>query len=457
MMNLKISDIISWRGRLGRATYLIWGMILLFLKYNIDRLISLYYTSNSWSFLNYLVDFEAHNILLLSDQGRQFYLTLIIAAIPFIWAGTVLTLKRLRSAGLPLALVICFFIPFVNLLAFAILSVIPGNEDLTISEGRKPSFLKRIIPENKWGNAAFAVFFTIVISLLLTVFSIHLLKDYGWGLFIGIPFLLGFSSALLYGYHHQRTLSECMAVALSALVLSSIFIFILAIEGIICLVMAFPIGLLLVSIGAAIGYAIQSKRKENGKSLSTVVFMVPLLMGFENLEVPEIKTYSVTSSIVIDASSEMIWKNVVTFSVLPEPDELLFKTGIAYPIFAEIKGTGPGAIRCCVFNTGRFIEPIEIWDENKLLQFSVNQQPHPMIELTPYKNIHAPHLSGYFASTKGQFLLKPQADGTTLLEGTTWYYNKLWPNAYWKIWSDYVLHKIHLRVLKHIKRESERK
>jgi hypothetical protein len=47
------------------------------------------------------------------------------------------------------------------------------------------------------------------------------------------------------------------------------------------------------------------------------------------------------------------------------------------------------------------------------------------------------------------------ANGNTLLEGTTWYYNKIKPGLYWDLWSDYIIHKIHERVLNHIKDEAE--
>jgi hypothetical protein len=43
----------------------------------------------------------------------------------------------------------------------------------------------------------------------------------------------------------------------------------------------------------------------------------------------------------------------------------------------------------------------------------------------------------------------------TLLEGTTWYYHNIKPAAYWQLWSNYIIHKIHIRVLSHIKFNSE--
>ena len=140
---------------------------------------------------------------------------------------------------------------------------------------------------------------------------------------------------------------------------------------------------------------------------------------------------------------------------LPEPTEWIFHTGIAYPIRARIEGSGPGAIRRCEFSTGPFVEPIQVWDEPRLLQFSVTQNPAPMEEWTPYKNIHPKHLDNFLVSRQGQFLLVPLAGGRTRLEGTTWYTHNLWPAVYWQVWSDFIIHRIHERVLVHIKRLAE--
>jgi hypothetical protein len=113
-------------------------------------------------------------------------------------------------------------------------------------------------------------------------------------------------------------------------------------------------------------------------------------------------------------------------------------------------------VRECVFSTGAFEEPIHVWNEPRLLKFSVTSNPPPMEEWTPYKHIHPPHLDGFLVSRGGQFLLTPMPGGHTRLEGTTWYHHHMWPATYWQLWSDYIIHKIHLRVLRHIQHQSER-
>lgn len=96
-----------------------------------------------------------------------------------------------------------------------------------------------------------------------------------------------------------------------------------------------------------------------------------------------------------------------------------------------------------------------MWDEPRVLVFAVTQNPAPMEELTPYRHIEPPHLKGYFVSRKGQFELTRLAGNRTRLTATTWYTDRIWPSAYWRVWSDYIIHRIHLRVLEHIKKLAE--
>jgi hypothetical protein len=97
-----------------------------------------------------------------------------------------------------------------------------------------------------------------------------------------------------------------------------------------------------------------------------------------------------------------------------------------------------------------------VWDEPRLLRFDVTAQPRAMEELSLYNDLRPPHLENYLISQQGQFELKTLPDGTTLLEGTTWYQNRFWPAPYWHVWSDYIIHRIHERVLLHIKSLAEK-
>ena len=77
-----------------------------------------------------------------------------------------------------------------------------------------------------------------------------------------------------------------------------------------------------------------------------------------------------------------------------------------------------------------------------------------MKEFSFYGQVDAPHLHGYFRSKRGEFRLIPK-NGRTILEGRTWYEMDIFPGWYWQIYARWFIHKIHLRVLDHIKKLSE--
>jgi hypothetical protein len=183
---------------------------------------------------------------------------------------------------------------------------------------------------------------------------------------------------------------------------------------------------------------------------------LPALMAAESASDPQPSESMVATEVVIDAPPESVWPHVIAFPPLPEPDEWYFQTGIAYPQRAEIDGAGVGAVRHCVFTTGTFVEPIEVWQPPSLLRFRVTEQPEPMREWSPYA-IHPPHLDNYLQSRQGEFRLEALPGGRTRLVGTTWYTNRMWPAPYWDLWSDAIIHRIHARVLNHVKALAEQR
>lgn len=306
-------------------------------------------------------------------------------------------------------------------------------------------------------NNILIIILTSGIALLVVVFSTLVFKIYGWGLFVGLPFIIGLLSTLLASTEKKQKFSYCIKISILTMITTACLLILLPIEGIICIIMALPPALILALAGTACGYWIQKitwDRYTKQTLTFLTIFIFPLVLGFESSLNLKPSLNEVQSSIVINAGKHIVWNKVLS-SDLPEPDEFIFKTGIAYPIKAQIDGKGVGTVRYCIFSTGKFVEPIEVWDEPHLLKFSVTSSPSPMKELSIYSQIHPAHLDGFLKSKKGQFKLIEIDKNTTLLQGTTWYENKMWPESYWKLWSDYIIKKIHNRVLKHIKVSSE--
>lgn len=480
---LAVSDLWRWDGTVDRGPYIFYGVTLSGIKYGIDTFISSVFFHKPWSFLNYIMPGQSIDLLALQPADLFYLLVMLTFSLPFIWTGTMLTLRRLRGAGLPGWLVKLFFVPVVNFVMFVTLCIMPTQEEPGIKlpsledqrlERPPDSIAQQTdshgvpikaepVPivyskEERSRSALFALCTTVPAAALLLWTGTIWMQSYGWWLFIALPFAMGMVPAYLYGKDYPRSFKECFLVSMTAVTLFGISIFFFAWEGALCLLMAAPIGYALAVIGCWLGWSMQRRAlpsDERKLIMSWLVIALPLLMGAEYSQPRVPPVCAVTTSIVIAAPPEKVWPNIIAFPELKPPDEPLFYTGIAYPVGATISGRGPGAVRKCRFSTGAFIEPITVWQEPELLKFSVTAQPEPMREWSWNHEIQPAHLHGYLDIHGGQFALKPiqNADGSvsTEVRGTTWYQNNMFPASYWKLWTDYIMHEIHSRVLRHIK------
>jgi uncharacterized membrane protein YhaH (DUF805 family) len=459
---VRAEELWKWHGRVNRAEYIQTGLAGIAVKLVLDYLIVTLFFNRVWTPLFYWRPFAmVDNIRQLGGSDAVYAACMLILALPFVWIGVSMTVRRLRDANLPVWLACLFFVPVINLALFTALSVWPPKK---LDRPHMPAFDEALPPANTTPQSGPAsILFSIVVAALVglafTAVGTGVLRNYGWGLFVGLPFCTGLVAVLLYSLPQPRELKECMVVSISPLVLLALMILVVAMEGLICILMAAPIAVALSAMGGYLGYVIQSARwgrRNSTVMLSLALMLTPSAYGLEHVLPPQTTTYMVKSAIDVNASPEKVWQQVIAFSEIPAPDEMIFRAGVAYPIRAEIHGSGPGAVRYCMFSTGPFVEPIEVWQEPTLLRFRVTANPVPMNELSPYSHIEPPHLHGYFESHEGQFQLTQLPDGRTHLEGTTWYSHALWPQAYWRHWSDYIIHTIHMRVLRHIKVETER-
>ncbi len=465
-MNLEIQRILSFRGVLNRLGYLGIGVLCFLIKFLVDSKIA-ENSGRDWDLSNYLIwpDKQSFFIYQLPEKERDFGFALLCAALPFIWIGVACTMARLRHAGLPLGMVLLFFIPMVNLLFILSLCSIPGKAPPSEGDLEEVGSLsvtarkthKKIAGESDLAAFVLAVVGSAGITTLLVFLSANLLQSYGFGLFVGAPFGLGWIASVLYGIPKRRTLGECFSVAFASMAFCGMGLLGFAFEGLICLIMAIPIGGTLVLMGALVGFAMQSRPWTQASTPALLIGLcatLPCLMAAESAFQEEPIIREVQTSVLVDASPEVVWNFVIAFPPLPEPTEIFFRSGVAYPIHAKIDGQGVGAVRHCVFSTGPFVEPITLWDAPNQLAFSVTSQPEPMKELSPF-HIHPPHLDHFLVSKKGRFVLQRLPDGRTRLEGTTWYTNKMWPEFYWGFLADKIIGSIHQRVLEHVKNLSE--
>ncbi|MEO6435093.1 MAG: DUF805 domain-containing protein, partial [Tepidisphaeraceae bacterium] len=337
--------------RIGPVAFFLVGVSLFALKFLIDRLVAKLVFSRDWSVLNYLIPNETYGLASIPRQERSFYLAMLVVALPFVCVGIVVTCRRLRDAELQGWLASLFFIPIVNLLFFAALSVIPSadvkrrtEEDdippaaptsspsahdasaLTLDHGlgaappAKPIF-DEFMPRTRGSSRLLAILLPAPLATGATLLAAGVMRDYGWGLFVGMPFVVGMVSAILYGYREPRTLAQCFGTSILACIVASATLILFAIEGAGCLIMLMPLALPVAMMGSALGYSIQNRPERPGQAntLWAVTLVLPMIIIAESSSPRPPAVFVVTTCVEVAAASEQVWPNVIAFGEIDAP------------------------------------------------------------------------------------------------------------------------------------------
>jgi len=430
-----------------RGTYFRHGVALTAFKYAIDALLIWRFAGVVWTPLNYLSPLLSTRQQLL-QSGPPWLLTALVAiALPFLWIGVSMTMRRAVDAGASPGLALLFFVPVVNILLMLALCV-PVSHQHNV-----PLVAERVrAAEQRMRSAMLGVAASVGITLLTVAIGVYFRRSYSTGLFLGVPFTIGYISSYIYNYHADRRAGESIGIAAVSVMIGAGALILFALEGVICVAMAVPVALVIAWPGAVLGRAM-ARRATGAPNGAAMALVVPLLVGMEPRQAPPSR--EVVTIIEVAAPPDVVWRHVVTFPELPPPTEWLFRAGVAAPTRARIDGWGVGAVRYCDFTTGSFVEPITAWEENRWLAFDITAQAPPMTELSPYRDVNPPHLDGYFRATHGEFRLIPLAGGRTRLEGRTRYLVDMFPQGYWTLPARAIVTAIHTRVLNHIQTLAE--
>ena len=431
-----------------RGTYLRHGLGLTALKYVIDALLVWTFAGIFWTPLNYLSPLLTTRQALLHGAPPWLLPLMAVIALPFLWIGVSMSMRRAADAGKNPGIALVFFLPGVNLLLMLGLCL-PESVRYV---GKDPASDGILQKQERFRSAMLGVAASLAITLLSVLIGIYLKRQYSAGFFLGVPFTIGYITSYIYNYQVERDEKQSMTLAMLSVTIAAGAMVIFALEGLVCIGMALPLAWVIALPGAVLGRAM-SRRGTHLPTGTGLALLMPLFLGVEPHSAAP--PHEVITVVEIAAPPEVVWRHVVTFPDLPAPTERLFRLGVAAPTRARIEGHGIGAVRYCDFTTGSFVEPITAWEENRVLSFDIVAQAPPMQELSPYRNVHPPHLDGYFRATHGEFRLTALPGGRTRLEGRTAYVVDMFPQVYWTVPAQQIVTAIHTRVLHHIQTLAE--
>ena len=420
------------------------------LKYAVDLAVIRAVTDTIWTPVDYGLSLASLHGSKTAAFPSALNLWLLAWTLPFVCIGVVLSVRRARDAGIHPWVVVGFFLPLVNYALFALLASWPSKTIWIAStpDSREP-------PAGRSRRAILlGALAGVPVGVACVATGVLLLGTYGAGIFIATPFVVGSVAALAADRVQPGGLDQTAAAVLASLGGMALVLLMVALEGIACLLMAAPLAVPLALIGGLVGHSLGSRTARPG---GAAMLMLLVVMPGQALErfFEQAATREVYSEVLVDAPPAVVWNHVLSFSDITTPPQWYFRLGLSYPLRARIEGTGAGAVRYCEFTTGAFVEPITTWDAPRRLAFDVVDRPPPLREWSPYNNVYAPHLDGFFETTRGEFRLTELAGGRTRLEGRTWYSVRMQPQTYWTAISDAIVHRIHDRVLRHIKAEAE--
>lgn len=293
----------------------------------------------------------------------------------------------------------------------------------------------------------------ILIILLAVAVSTLVFRAYGWGLFVMTPFAVGLTTGFIVNRQELQSIRATNALVLLAAALGCFGLILFALEGVICLMLAAPLGALAAIAGGALGRRVARIGRDPMGPVYCVA-LLPAMFAVDALYPPAISMMT-NESILIEASAPQVWQAVTSDEPIRERATLAGRLGLAYPERAHVSGSGVGAFRTGYFSTGVARERITDWKEARLLGFMVLTQPPAMHEMSPYQRVHSPHVSGYFETDETQFQIEPLPGHRSRLTIRAAHRLRIDPIVYWEPIARWAAQSNTRRVLRDIKVKAE--
>jgi len=233
-------------------------------------------------------------------------------------------------------------------------------------------------------------------------------------------------------------------------------------EGLICIVMYAPLGLVLATLGGTVGgisARFIKRHRARNITVACVAALPFLILPLEKPAFYQLELRQVENSIDIQASPAVIWRNIERVPAIRRdelPNSWSRRIGFPDPIEATLSHEGVGGIRNASFAGGvLFTETVDVWDPEHRLGFSIAAQTAkiPATTLDEHVRVGGP----YFDVLYGEYRLEPLANGVTRLHLSSRQRLSTDFNWYAHLWTDAVMSDLQKRILVVIRQRCERK
>lgn len=361
------------------------------------------------------------------------------------WLLALMSFRLARRTNRGFILAVLSVVPVLQLGAILLNAALPAREADDETQQSRATSAK---------NVTMGLIAGIAVIVLAVLISAVTFGAYGWGLFVMTPFIVGITCGYLVNEQSDLGVSATMKLVIAAAGLGSLALVVLALEGIVCIILAAPLAIPVVMLGGVIGRGLAIARHNRRNPLASVA-VLPMVFMLEAAVPPEAPIVT-HYEIEIAAPAQQVWQALISSEPIAPTPGLPALAGLAYPIKGTLKGEGLGATRTGEFSTGTATEIVTEWEPNKVLAFRVEDEAPAMEEMSPYRRVHAPHVDGYFTTGETRFVLVPLGDNRTRLKIASEHRLRIDPAPYWEPIARLAIHENVTRVLTDIKAKSER-
>ena len=428
-----------------------------------SRLQTLLLMLPTWGFAHAVLIFRVlplnpNGTALVTNQILPFVLLLGLAG-GFALLASYVAARRAAALGwsLPPVIALLIHVPFLGA-GIALWLAATGDEQEKDSASPMSVAGRLVVPFILGTLACWALTWGCQYLIELGKFPLGLKQAggyFGLAIFAGLPFATGVSCGVILrgagGSFGQAIAASMTLIGTVILILCA-----MAMEGIICVVMAAPFGALLAFLGVVAGYFLARTKAADGTLQSAAWLAIVAMVGLEGWNPPAPLEATTSSEVIINAPAARVWAELHDIRDLPATDNFLFQFGIAHPMGTVTDGQGVGAARLCKLSTGDMPEIVTVWKPGQELRFKVLSTPPSMRETGFFgKTIDTTHIHSAYASLDGGFKLTALPDGRTRLVGESHYLLNIAPASYWNLWTEEIVHMVQRRVLDHVKNRAE--
>lgn len=233
-------------------------------------------------------------------------------------------------------------------------------------------------------------------------------------------------------------------------------------EDVLCiLILGAPFVLGAGAVGLVIGIILDrsdADKINKDKKLYSLVLLIPLFLNpLESLLPSPKKEYEVKKEILIHASKEKIWNNVIEVPEIKEEEyenSFFNYIGVPRPVRSKLETIDGNEYRVGYFSDDlKLVETISEIDSLKHVEFTIQMDKSQLRDLPMDKHILQ---SEFFTFNTIAYTLTPTANDSVLLTLTCSYKIESKMNGYANLWAEEVIADFETNLLKALKKKLER-